>query len=186
MSDGLLEYILVDFNRKLSTAYGIKAIEDIEPTMLKWIEFLETFKNINFSKVIQLMENHPNSQQRFSSLIGIFYQLLIKNKEKALFFYNSTTNLEPKDMLLTIYYENKIINKWNVHDNYGVSVDDTFDFKSEDGDPFALYNLADCYFYGKGTKVNVDKAFQLCLKSAERGQAWCRNEKNEIRAFEWV
>ncbi|CAG8602802.1 11637_t:CDS:1, partial [Funneliformis mosseae] len=63
MSDGLLEYILVDFNRKLSTAYGIKAIEDIEPTVLKWIEFLETFKNINFSEVIQLMENHPNSQQ---------------------------------------------------------------------------------------------------------------------------
>ncbi|CAG8764365.1 17090_t:CDS:1, partial [Funneliformis caledonium] len=66
MSDGLLEYILVDFNRKLSTAYGIKDIEDIEPTVLKWIEFLETFKNINFSEVIQLMENHPNSQQRFS------------------------------------------------------------------------------------------------------------------------
>ncbi|CAG8752997.1 16473_t:CDS:1, partial [Funneliformis mosseae] len=42
MSDGLLEYILVDFNRKLSTAYGIKEIEDIEPTVLKWIEFLET------------------------------------------------------------------------------------------------------------------------------------------------
>jgi len=85
MSDGLLEYILVDFNRKLSTAFGIKAIE-VEPTMLKWKEFLETFQNINFSQVIQLMENHPNSQQRFSSLIGIFYQLLFKNKEKALFF----------------------------------------------------------------------------------------------------
>jgi len=165
MSDGLLEYILVDFNRKLSTAFGIKAIE-VEPTMLKWKEFLETFQNINFSQVIQLMENHPNSQQRFSSLIGIFYQLLFKNKEKALFFYNSTTNLEPKDHVETcntqnnpIYYENKIINECNVLDNYGVSVDD----------PFALYNLADCYFYGKGTKVNVDKAFQLYLKSAERG-----------------
>lgn len=35
----------------------------------------------------------------------------------------------------------------------------------------AIYNLADCYYYGKGVKLNYEEAFKLYYNAAERGYA---------------
>lgn len=61
----------------------------------------------------------------------------------------------------------------------------------------AIYNLADCYYYGKGVKLNYEEAFKLYCNAAERGFAiaqWsvatCYEEgigveKNLAEALKW-
>ncbi|CAG8644537.1 7147_t:CDS:2 [Funneliformis caledonium] len=130
MSESFLELILVDFHRKLLKAYETKAKEDITATILKWIIFLLEFRNLNFSEIIQLMERHSNNERRFSSLIGIFYKFQLGNNEKAETLFNSTANIQSKDhiesrnsqnnqILLIVYYENKIMNECKVLDDFG-------------------------------------------------------------------
>lgn len=40
---------------------------------------------------------------------------------------------------------------------------------AEHGDPVAQYNMAECYRFGLGTQVDIQKAFYWCTKSADQG-----------------
>lgn len=68
---------------------------------------------------------------------------------------------------------------------------------AKENEPFAIYNLGRCYYYGNGAKQNYDTAVQYFLRSAELGFAPAQYsiadcyadgigvEKDIVKAVEW-
>lgn len=72
-----------------------------------------------------------------------------------------------------------------------------FNTAAKEGNTEGIYNLAECYYYGKGTSQNYEKAVDLYIEAAESKHiqatyslAWCYDygqgtKKNDKLAFKW-
>ncbi len=87
-----------------------------------------------------------------------------KNPSKAYEWFDISAhngNAQSQGVMGAYYLEPK-------HQNYKLAIS-WLEKAAEQGDDKALYNLGNCYFFGKGKQVDMDKAYQLYKKSAEKG-----------------
>ncbi|RIA84621.1 hypothetical protein C1645_832016 [Glomus cerebriforme] len=113
--ENFLKDFLKDFYRQIIKIENYKKIENI---LIDWIKDYFIIKEKNSLMILQLMENHEEKENWFSSLIGFFYEFdiddnNIMDKNKSLNFYLLSIN-NYKDKKLNSMYQllNIIISKY--------------------------------------------------------------------------
>src|SRR5581483_9370513 len=91
ISDNFLKEFLNDIYNKIIFTNDTDDFENLESSIIKWINDIENVDNINLKTFVEFMENHHKSELWFSALIGFFHQHGIgkneKNRNKALELY---------------------------------------------------------------------------------------------------
>ncbi|GES98862.1 Sel1 repeat family protein [Rhizophagus clarus] len=176
--------ILKDFYYKIIET---KEFNNFENISIKWIrnEIINNKKST--VKILELMQNHEESNVWFTSLMGFFYQFGIGcniDKKRAMELYYLAINNETEKNFLNENFSKKQL------------IENLLEL-AKNGDFEAQYNLAICYKNGSGIETNYEKAFKWLLSSAENKNPEAQYhlaifymdgigvQKDEKEAFNW-